>query len=121
NHPGIVSRQDWEAAQAIREGRKTKFYPLTGMIKCPYCSSSLIRVVHEGRWVSWICATYMQKGKSVCRGMRISDKTLQELTRDTPITEAMVVEEIRNESPKKRSQKNFRLIPAVEYTRANSR
>ncbi|WP_052090923.1 recombinase family protein [Desulfosporosinus sp. HMP52] len=121
NHPGIVSRQDWEAAQAIREGRKTKFSPLTGRLKCPYCSASLIRVVHEGRWVSWICATYMQKGKSVCRGMRISDKTLQGLTRDIPITEAMVVEEMRNESPKKRSEKNYRLIPAVEYDRAKGR
>ncbi|WP_363319219.1 hypothetical protein [Desulfosporosinus sp.] len=72
------------------------------MLKCPYCNASLIRTVHEGRWVSWICATYMQKRKSVCRGMRISDKNFQEITKDTQITEAVIVEEISNKSPKKR-------------------
>lgn len=115
NHPGIVSRKEWEAAQRIREGRKTKIYPHSGMLKCPYCKASLIRVRRQQRWISWICATYLWKGKSECRGMRIPDGKLQELTKDKPITEIMIVEEISDGNPKTRPQKNFRLIPAAGY------
>ena len=73
-HPAIINRKDWEKAQKIREDRKPKRYPFSSLLICPYCGAALIRVVHQGRWVSWICATYMQKGKSVCLGMRIADK-----------------------------------------------
>ncbi|WP_369426527.1 hypothetical protein [Clostridium estertheticum] len=37
-------------------------------------------MVPEGRRVNWICATYLQKGKDVCEGMRISEEKLQEAT-----------------------------------------
>src|SRR5660398_299876 len=73
SHPAIVSKKDWEEAQKIREKRKTKIYPYTGKLKCPYCRASLIRAVHEKRWVSWICANYLQKGKDVCKGARIRE------------------------------------------------
>lgn len=116
NHPPIVTRKDWERAQKIREERKTKTYKFTGMLKCPYCGASLIRVVHQHRWISWICATYMQKGKSVCIGMRIPDGKLNEITGDMTLSEPMVVEEVNNgQNRKKKSQKNFRFIPITQY------
>lgn len=119
SHPAIISRKNWEKAQKIREDRKPKKYPFSSLLCCPYCGAFLIRVLHQGRWVSWICATYMQKGKSACVGMRIADKKLQEITREITITEPMLVEEVPyGQGRKKRSEKNFRLIPASQYYRS---
>lgn len=116
NHPPIIKRKDWKRAQIIREERKTKVYKFTGMLKCPYCGASLIRVVHQKRWISWICATYMQKGKSACAGMRIPDGKLNELTRDMTLSEPMIVEEVTDgQDRKKKSQKSFRFIPVAQY------
>jgi hypothetical protein len=85
SHPPIISQTDWEKAQIIREKRKIKIYPYTGKIKCPYCRASLIRTVHEKRWVSWICATCLQKGKDVCKGARIKEELLEEIYREEDI------------------------------------
>jgi len=116
NHPAIIDRKDWEAAQQIRESRRKKAYPLSSMLRCPFCGASLTRVVHERRWVSWICATYLRKGKAKCPGMRIADGVLQEIVKDTPLTEPMVVEGvIYGKGRKKRSQADLRLIPAAQY------
>jgi DNA invertase Pin-like site-specific DNA recombinase len=116
NHPAIIDRKDWEAAQQIRESRRKKAYPLSSMLRCPFCGASLTRVVHERRWVSWICATYLRKGKAKCPGMRIADGVLQEIVKDTPVTEPVVVEGvIYGKGRKKRSQEDFRLIPAAQY------
>jgi DNA invertase Pin-like site-specific DNA recombinase len=115
-HPAIISREDWEKAQIIRKSRKKKTYPFTSLLHCPYCGASLIRVAYQGGWVSWICATYMQKGKAVCIGMRIAEGKLRELTKDKPITEPMVLEEVNHgKHTKKRSEKDFRLIPVAQY------
>ena len=116
NHPAIIDRKDWEAAQQIRESRRKKAYPLSSMLRCPFCGASLTRVVHERRWVSWICATYLRKGKAKCPGMRIADGVLQEIVKDTPVTEPVVVEGvIYGKGRKKRSQADLRLIPAAQY------
>lgn len=116
NHPAIIDRKDWEAAQQIRESRRKKTYTLSSMLRCPFCGASLIRVVHERQWVSWICATYLHQGKAACQGMRITDGILQELAKDQPITEPMVVEGvIYGKGRKKRSQEDFHLIPAAQY------
>lgn len=115
-HPAIIPRTKWKAAQTIREGRKKKEYPFTGLLKCPYCGASLIRVIHQGGYVSWICATYQQKGKAVCIGMRIADGILEALSKDYAITEPMVLEEVNHDlRRKKRSEKDFRLIPVTQY------
>ena len=117
NHPAIISRPDWVAAQSIRESRRKKTYPLSSMLRCPYCGASLIRVTHECQLVSWVCATYLHKGKAVCRGMRITDGVLQELVKDTPVTEPMVVEGVNyGKARKKRSKEDYRLIPAAQYS-----
>ncbi len=89
---------------------------MRSMLRCPFCGASLTRVVHQHRWVSWICATYLRKGKAKCPGMRIADGVLQEIVKDTPITEPMVVEGvIYGKGRKKRSKEDFHLVPAAQY------
>jgi len=118
NHPAIVSRSDWEAAQKIRESRRMQSYPLSSMLRCSFCGATMVRCVHERQWVSWICASYLRKGKAMCQGMRIADGILQELVKDIHISEPMVVEEVNyGKGRKKRSQEDFRLIPAAQYSR----
>lgn len=110
NHPPIIKRKDWEKVQIIREDRKTKAYKFTGMLKCPHCGASLIRVVHQKRWVSWICATYMQKGKSACTGMRIPDGKLNEITRDMTLSESVIVEEVIDDQIENRNSKRVSVL-----------
>lgn len=117
NHPAIISRPDWEAAQQILKSRRKKPYPLRSMLRCPFCSASLTRVVHQRQWVSWICATYLRKGKAKCPGMRIADGVLQEIVKDTPLTEPMVVEGvIYGKGRKKKTKEDFHIIPAAQYS-----
>lgn len=86
------------------------------MLHCPYCGASLIRVNHENGMISWICATYLHKGKSTCIGMRIKEEILQVLTECKIIDEPVVVEEVSNDqNSKDKSQKDYRLIPVSEY------
>ena len=130
-HPAIISKEDWEAAQEIREKRKTKPYPYTSKIKCPYCQASLIRTVHEKRWVSWICATYLQKGKEVCKGARIREGLLKEIYREEELhkdeelhknrelhknKETMVLLEVDcDKHTQERTKENYFLVPYSEY------
>lgn len=113
NHPAIVSREDWEMAQQLRDGRKAKTYPYTGLLRCTYCGSNLIRVLQEHKYCSWVCSKYMYHAKAACQGIRIPERELEAITKDNPITEPMIVEEIANGTDKqKRNQKNFCIIPA---------
>jgi len=117
NHPAIIERKDWEAVQIIRENRRKKTYPLSSMLRCPWCGATLIRVVQERKLVKWVCATYLHKGKKECLGIRITDEILEELIGDTSITEPMVVEGVNyGKARQKRSKENFRLIPAAQYS-----
>lgn len=139
SHPPIISTKDWEAAQIIREKRKTKIYPYTGKIKCPYCKASLIRMVHQKKWVSWICATYLQKGKDACKGARIRESLLKEIYNDREISndkdkeiynnkeiykdkeifkdkEIMVLLEVNSEKrTQARTKEDYSLVPYEKY------
>lgn len=116
SHPAIIIRSDWDQAQLIRQGRVMKSYPYTSLLHCAFCGASLIRVIHSGRWVSWICGRYQSLGKAACDGSRISEACLIELTKNQPITEPMIIEEIGyGPDTKKRRQKSYRLIPVANY------
>ncbi|QRN84824.1 recombinase family protein [Clostridia bacterium] len=116
SHPAIISRVDWQKAKQIRISRKCKPYPFTSKIRCPYCGASLIRVVHQRKWVSWICLTYMQRGKDVCKGARISESILKKLVGSGSLLEVMVLMEVNNEKrAKDRTEKDFYLIPASKH------
>lgn len=119
DHSAIISREDWDRAQQIRQRRAKKAYPFSSLLHCAFCGSTLIRVAHQGRWFSWICGRYLHQGKSACLGSRISEPQLIALTQDNPITEPVILEEIHHgEEPAKRSQKNYRFKPLPsEYKR----
>ncbi|MPQ43831.1 recombinase family protein [Clostridium tarantellae] len=115
SHIPIISKSNWEKAQVIRANRKPKKYPFTALLKCSYCGANLIRVIQYNKQVSWVCATYMQKGKATCNGTKILEKRVKEIIEDT-LKEPMVVEEILNEkSTKNKEQKNFNIIPLNQY------
>jgi hypothetical protein len=98
----------------MRENKKRKSYSLSGLLRCPYCNASLIRYVHEKLYVSWICATYLQKGKAACPGMRIRDSVIQAIHAESPITEPKNVQEVHHgRSEKARSKENYYLVPVT--------
>ena len=103
NHESIVSPEEWEKVQEVREQRKRdrnigqdstmKFqnrYPLSGMLICPYCGKTLRRRQVYNKKIQWLCSTYIEKGVKACKGIRIDDAELQELN----IAEQTVVEEV---------------------------
>lgn len=103
NHPAIISKDDWEKVQLILQRRKLqrrigangtdkykKRYPLSGMMICPYCGNSLRRKQVHNKKIEWWCSTYIQEGKSACRGVKISDAEASKQN----ITEPTVVEEV---------------------------
>lgn len=112
DHPAIISREDWDLAQKIRQRRAKKVYPFSSLLHCAYCGSTLIRVSHQGRWFSWICGRYLNQGKAACPGTRITEPKLIALTQDHPIIEPAIIEEIpHGEKPAKRNQKSYRFKP----------
>ena len=120
DHPAIIGRKRWEAAREIRESRKKKNYPFSSLLRCPYCNSTLVRFLQEGKRVDWICSNYLYRTKATCEGIRVPEETLLRITEGLmPITETMVVleEEHGKKVAKKRTEKNFRLIPAAEYSK----
>jgi DNA invertase Pin-like site-specific DNA recombinase/ssDNA-binding Zn-finger/Zn-ribbon topoisomerase 1 len=103
NHEPIVPTEVWEQVQKVREQRKrsrnigqdgtSKFqnrYPLSGMLICPYCGKTLRRRQVYNRKIQWLCSTYIEKGVSSCRGIRIDDAMLKGMD----ITEQTVIEEV---------------------------
>ena len=119
SHPGIISREDWDKVQEARKKRRRKEYPLTSMIKCPYCGASLTHCTDYKKRPYWHCHNYLSKGKSFCKGINIWDSDLQELTKDLSLTEPLVLLEVDYEEGRNISaKKDFRLIPASEYRRS---
>lgn len=83
HHPAIVSKELWQQAQECRQRRKgttnpavyAKRYPYTGKLFCPYCKKSLRRQLPY-RTPTWMCATYLKQGKSICEGIKIKESLL---------------------------------------------
>ena len=117
NHPAIISREDWEKAQQIRAARANA-YPLSRMLKCPYCSASLVHSKCHGKWVYWRCNTMMEGSRAACKGVSVPERIIIELQAKTPITEPMVVMEVKSGKHQgKKTKKNYRLIPVTQYQR----
>lgn len=101
NHEAIIPKEEWDAVQRLRKERAEernidtkntqKFknrYPLSGKLICPYCGKHLRRLYAYKKYV-WACSTYIDKGKKVCRGIRIPECVTDEWT----IDELVVVRE----------------------------
>jgi hypothetical protein len=109
NHPAIVSKEEWEKVQQIMEKRKKQRkigtngtekyknrYPLSGMLICPHCGKNLRRKQVYNKKIEWWCSTYINEGKSACKGVKISD---EEATKQN-ITEPTVIEEVKIDGKK---------------------
>ena len=89
-HPGIISKEDFQTAQDLRQQRKNKKitgqpraeHPFSGLIECGLCHSRYIHKVNGSglKWQSdiWACYTNLHKGASACRNTRIKDELLKE-------------------------------------------
>lgn len=110
DHVPIVSREAWETVQeeikkrakkkGVIEGDTKKYkrrYPLTGMLYCSKCGSSLRRrtwnTKHSCKKIVWQCSNYVKNGKNACRGTSIDDEVISKLNIKE---ETVVKEEVRN-------------------------
>jgi site-specific DNA recombinase len=109
NHPAIVSKEDWDRVQQIMQERKDRRriaangvakyknrYPLSSMLICPHCGKALRRRQVHNKKIEWWCSTYMQEGKSTCKGVKISDEEASKQN----ILEPTVIEEVRIDGKK---------------------
>lgn len=103
SHPAILSTKVWDDLQKkmeeskrgrnIAQGDSMKYqnrYPLTGLLYCPHCGKTLRRRQGYKKKVEWLCSTYIEEGKQVCRGVRIPDESASRQN----IIEATVAEEV---------------------------
>ena len=106
NHSPIITREMWELVQEnIKrraeakgniQGDTDKYkrrYPLTGMLYCSKCGSSLIRRTWNSKFnckkIVWQCSNYIRNGKGACEGTRIDNETVSKLN----IKEEIIVRE----------------------------
>lgn len=89
-HEGIVSKETWYKAQAIREQRRNRkiagckkpVYPFTSIIECGCCGRHYQHKVNNSgkKWSNdiWVCATQLRKGVAECDCTRMKDSALRE-------------------------------------------
>jgi site-specific DNA recombinase len=125
NHAPIISRRDWEKAQARLAEHRKPVRPYTGMLKCPHCGASLHR--HSRNYsadVDWVCATLLVKGKAACAGVRIPEEALEGLAAGMlPLAEPLIVLENYDDkkSRRRKTEKDFRLIPLSKHRRGSGK
>lgn len=113
NHPPIIPREVWEAAQRqiVRRGKakgnsaeiRAKYqtrYPLTGMLFCGKCGAPLRRRTwnsnHACKKIVWQCSNYVKIGKHACQGTTVDDAVVSRMNIQTKT----VVEEVMKNGKK---------------------
>lgn len=77
SNPAIVSRETYEAAQALQKGRRIhtgrqkSAYPLSGMLRCPECGRAFRRQIVRGK-AYWVCAG-QSSGATGCSSIRLQE------------------------------------------------
>lgn len=113
--PPIIDQADWIKAQELRKTRSKKTYPFTGRFICPYCHQTLIRTTGYQKQIFWVCKTYLQQGKSVCKGVCPKEKILIELLEEHNLlnTEMQIIveEQYHGEKHHPKTKNDFSLRP----------
>lgn len=82
NHPAIISRETFEAAQRVQSGRrhgnngKTR-HPLSGIMLCPDCGHKLRRITINSI-AYWQCC-YHVSGRTKCQSYRFPEKHIYDV------------------------------------------
>jgi site-specific DNA recombinase len=111
-HPAIISKELWDAVQKEMKlraeargnvGDQSKYqkrYPLTGMLYCGKCRSTLKRRTWNSklpcRKIVWQCSNYIKNGKNAFSGTRIDDEVVGKLN----IKEETIVKEVIKDGKK---------------------
>ena len=105
NHPAIISKEIWNKAQRIMAERKAKRkigdggtekyqnrYPLSGMLICPYCGSTLRRKQVHNKRIEWWCSKSITEGIKACKGIHVrnEDAEKQNITEPTIVKEMLI-------------------------------
>lgn len=109
SHPAIISKEIWAKVQIEMEKRAKvkgntkgskkyqKRYPLSGMLYCSKCGSTLRRRTWNSKLkckkIVWQCSNYIKNGKSACEGTVIEDEVISRLNIKE---ETIIKEEIKN-------------------------
>lgn len=134
NHPAIIPKGMWDDVQKElraraeakgnikgQENKYQKRYPLTGMLYCSKCGSTLKRRTWNSklpcRKIVWQCSNYIKNGKNACSGTRIDDEVVGRLN----IKEETIVKEVIKDGKKHYSYtcksnrpEQFRTVRATE-------
>jgi DNA invertase Pin-like site-specific DNA recombinase len=95
NHPGIIDRETWNAAQAEMKrrnslrtvkgtgrGRYSEQYAFSGKIECKICGARFRRhnhIYNGKRTHYWSCITHLDLGKNNCPQKPLKESYLEEL------------------------------------------
>ena len=90
--PSIVSREDWDQAQALlqKQSRKqeksnTPCHRYAGLLTCSECGApfvSINRYWNGNCRVEYICKSYMRYGKDACSAHRIREEVLDQMVQE---------------------------------------
>ncbi|MGL4873283.1 MAG: recombinase family protein [Clostridium sp.] len=111
HHIPIIDRATWDRAEKLRLSKRLKVYEFTSLIICPFCGANLTRCSQEQKYISWICGTYLRKGKADCVGMRIREQDLKELAEKYKIDKPIVL----IKEKKRNGKESFSFISPKEY------
>ena len=80
SHPAIIDRATHEAAQRLRESRRTDYqataHPLTGKLRCPDCGATYRRQIINGK-ARWTCSKTL-RGQTQCTPIRLWETSVHE-------------------------------------------
>lgn len=98
SHPAIVSRETFDKVQALLKERRMRTTPHRGggtflfsdMLRCGHCGAKLYgadrKSVRKGKqyvYRRYVCASYVQSGRSVCRHHAVLEEPLRDLLTST--------------------------------------
>lgn len=100
DHQPIVTKETWDKVQQIMTGRKARRrigadgtkkyqnrYPLSGLLICPYCGSTLKRKQVHNKRIEWWCSKSIKEGVKACKGIHVKDEDaiMQNITEPTVV------------------------------------
>lgn len=91
----LVATDDRKAKHSIGADGTKKYqnrYPLSGLLICPYCGSTLKRKQVHNKRIEWWCSKSIKEGVKACKGIHVRDEdaVMQNITEPTVVKEMMI-------------------------------